>query len=72
MDNWEKFIAASLPEKEIFYSHLNKEDITDADYAHAKRICEDFKITKLGEYHELYVQRNTLLLSDVFENVKNM
>ena len=37
MDDWEKFNETSLPEKEDFYSHLNMEDITDADYAHAKK-----------------------------------
>ena len=44
------------------------EDITDADYAHAKRVCKDFEIKHLGEYHDLYVQSDTLLLADVFEN----
>ena len=39
------------------------EDITDADYAHAKRVCKDFEIKNLGEYHDLYVQGNTLLLA---------
>ena len=48
------------------------EDITDADYAHAKRVCKDFEIKDLVEYHDLYVQSNTLLLADVFENFKNM
>ena len=45
----------SLPEKEDFYSHLNKEDITDADYAHAKIICKDFEIKNVGEYYGFYV-----------------
>ena len=43
MDDWEKFTEISLSEKEDFYSHLNMEDITDADYAHAKRLCEILK-----------------------------
>ena len=72
MDDWEKFNETSLPEKEDFYSHLNMEDITDADYAHTKRVCKDFEIKNLGEYHDLYVQSNTLLLADVFENFRNM
>ena len=42
MDDWEKFIEISLFEKEEFYSHLNMEDITDADYVHAKRVWKDF------------------------------
>ena len=48
------------------------EDITDGDYAHAKRVCKDFEIKKLGEYHDLFVKRDTLLLADVFENFRNM
>ena len=44
MDDWEKFNETSLPEKEEFYSNLNIEDITDADYAHAKEVCKDFEI----------------------------
>ena len=46
--------------KEDFYSHLNMEDTTDADYAHTKRACKDFEIKYLGEYHDLYVQNDTL------------
>ena len=42
MDDWEKFNETSLPEKEDFYSHLNMEDITDADYVYAKKVCKDF------------------------------
>ena len=72
MDDWKKLNETSLPEKEDFYSCLNIEDITDADYAHAKRVCKDFEIKNLGEYHDLYVQSNTLLLADVFENFRNM
>ena len=43
------------------------EDITDADYVHAKRVCKDFVMKNLGQYHYLYVQSNPLLLADVFE-----
>ena len=43
-------------------------DITDADYALAKRVCKDFEIKSLGEYYDLYVQNDALLLADVFEN----
>ena len=68
MDEWEKFNKTSLPEKEDFYSHLNIEDITDADYKHAKRVCKDFKLKNLGEYHDLYVQCHTLLIAAVFSN----
>ena len=43
MDDWEKVNEMSLNEKEDFYSHLNMEDITDADYAHAKRVYKDLE-----------------------------
>ena len=72
MDDWKKFIENLLPEKEDFYSHLNMEDITGSDYTHAKRVCKDFKIKNLGEYHDLHVQSKTLLLADDFENFGNM
>ena len=42
--------------KKDFYSHLNMEDITDADYRHVKRVCKEFEIKHLGKYHDLYVQ----------------
>ena len=44
MDDCEKFNETSLSEKEDFYSHLNMEDITDADYTHTKRVCKDIEI----------------------------
>ena len=58
--------------KEDFYSHLNIEDISDADYAHAKGVCKGFEIKNLGEYHDWYGQSDTLLLADEFENFRNM
>ena len=48
------------------------EDITDADYTHAKRVCKDFELKNLGEYHDLHVQGNTLFLADVFKNFRNV
>ena len=68
----EKFNKTSLPKKEDFYSHLNMEDTTEADYVHAKRICKHFEIKNLGEYHDLYLQTHTILLANVFENFRNI
>ena len=44
------------------------EDTTDADYAHVKRVFKDFEIKKLGEYLDLYVQKDILLSADISEN----
>ena len=48
------------------------ENIIDANYAHVKRVRNNFEISNLGEYHDLYVQSNTLLLVNVFENFRNI
>ena len=45
------------------------EDIAYADYMHAKRLCRDFEIKNLGEYHDLYLTSDTVLLADVFKNM---
>ena len=53
-----------------YYSELNKEGITKEDLKHVKKVCDTFKIKNLGEYYDLYVQSNTALLADVFENFR--
>ena len=72
MDKWERFNETSLPSKESFYSNLNMEDIDDIDYRHGNNLFNKFKLNNLGDYHDLYVQSDTLLLADVFENFRNM
>ena len=72
MDDWKKLNETSLREKKDFYSHVNMEDITDADYTHAKRVFKDFEIKKIGKYHDLYIKSDTLLVDDVFNNFRNM
>ena len=58
MNDWEKFNETLLFEKEDFYSDLNMEDITHADYAHGKKVYKNFEIKNLGEYHDLHVKSN--------------
>ena len=72
MDNWERFNETSLPSKESFYSNLNMEDIDDIDYRHGNNVFNKFKLNNLGDYHNLYVQNDTLLLADMFENFRDM
>ena len=72
MDSWEKFNEISLPSKKYFYSNLNIEDIDDTDYRHGNNMFKGFKLENLGDYHDLYVHSDTLLLADVFENFRDM
>ena len=71
MDNWERFDETSLPNKESFYSNLNMENIEDIDYRHGNNVFKRFKQKNLGEYHDLYVKSDTLLLADEFENFRD-
>ena len=56
--------------KRSFYSELNLKDNTDKDCAHAQKVFKESKLKNLGDYHNLYVQSNTLLLADVFEKLE--
>ena len=71
LDSWEIFDETSLPDKEAFYSSLNMEGITDVDYRYAKRDFKNFNNKNLGDYHDFYVQSETLLLADAFGNFRN-
>ena len=68
MDGWEKTNEAIFPRKEEFYNNLNMEGIADADSMHAKRVCKDFEIQNLSEYHYSYLKSDTLPLAGIFEN----
>ena len=72
MDNWDKFDETRLPPQTDFYDKLNIQNITDEDYKYAQKVWDIFNIKNLGEYHDLYVQSDTLLLADVFENFRNV
>ena len=70
MDSFEKFNNRELPTKDQFYSILNYEHITDDEYDHAKKVWDTFYIKTMGEYHDLYLVSDVLLLTDVFENFR--
>ena len=70
MDSFQKFDQTELPAKEHFYSILNDQDITDNEYDHAKKVWKTFKLKNMGEYHDLYLGSDMLLLTDVFENFR--
>ena len=70
MDSFEKFNQMELPTKDQFYSILNNQLITDDEYDHAKEVWKTFNIKTMGEYHDLYLVSDVLLLTDVFENFR--
>ena len=72
MNSFEKFNDEQLQSKEQFYSRLTEEDITNDDYNKAKQIWKHFGIKSMGEYHDLYLKTDVLLLTDVFENFRDM
>ena len=67
MSEWEKFKETKLPPKEAFYSKLNMAGVKDEDYEHARKVWREFEIKNLGEYHDLYLKMDVILLANVFE-----
>lgn len=72
MNKWEKFEEQQLPPLHEFYSSLTNETISVQDYEHASRVFEACGCNTLGEYHDLYLKTDVLLLADVFENFRDM
>ena len=75
MDSFEKFNQTELPTKDQFYSilndqHITDDDIADDEYDHTKKVWKTFMIKTMGEYHDLYLRSDVLLLTDVFENFR--
>ena len=70
MDNLEEF-DETLPDKKVFYSELNLENIIVKDYKHAQKVFEEFRLKNVRDYYDLYVQSDTLQLADVFKNFRN-
>ena len=70
MNSFEKFEDSRLPKKEDFFSIMNNEHITDEEYQHAQNVWNEFGLSSMGEYHDLYLKSDILLLTDVFENFR--
>ena len=69
MDSWERFNDTSLSPKKYFYSELTLEDFSDKNYEHAQKVLKEYCIC-MGDYHDLYVQTDTLLLEVVYEKFR--
>ena len=70
MDSFDKFDEQSLPIKKEFYSIMNDQHISDDEYNHAQNVWNTFKLKTMGDYHDLYLKSDILLLTDVFENFR--
>jgi len=70
MSSWERFQETMLPPVAAFYSQLSGEGISDGDYQHATTVWNTFGCQNFGDYHDLYLKTDVLLLADVFENFR--
>ena len=70
MDSFDRFDEQTLPAKKEFYSIMNDQHILDEDYNHAQNVWKTFKLRNMGEYHDLYLKSDVLLLADIFENFR--
>ena len=67
MNSFKRFKEDRLPDIDCFFSSLKDCGITDEEYQSACDVWKVFKIKNLGEYHDLYLKTDVLLLCDVFE-----
>ena len=72
MDDFEKFKKQSLPKKTSFFSRLKQEKISDEDFDHAQRVWKECKLKNMGDFHDLYLKTDVLLLADVMENFRKL
>ena len=70
MDSFDKFAETQLPPEEAFENDLSKENISEEDHTFVKELWKTFHLQNLGELHDLYMETDTLLLADVFENYR--
>ena len=71
MNSFDKFQDEAFPTIEQCYSRLNKEDLSQESYKRAQNVWKLFNVNNMGEYHDLYLKTDVLLLTDVFENFRS-
>ena len=72
MSGWNKFKETSLPPREAFHSKLSMSKVKEEDYEHALKVWKKFGLKNLGEYHDLYLKTDVILLANVFEEFRRV
>ena len=72
MNTWDKFSEDKLPDKDKFYSKLKMDGVSDKDYEHACKVWKEFGIKNMGEYHDLCLLTDVILLANVFESFRDV
>ena len=72
INSWDRLDEKQLPPQSEFYSKLSEQGITDDQYKHAQTVWDAFECKTLGDYHDLYMLTDVLLLADVFESFRNV
>ena len=67
VNSWDRFNETQLPPIDVFHSNLNMSSISEEDYQHAQRVWKEFGIHNLGDYHDLYLRTDVVLLANVYE-----
>ena len=67
MDSFKKFSENRLPDK--VFSSLKDECVSEKDSLKAINIWNVFKVNTMGNYHDLYLKTDVLLLADVLGHV---
>ena len=72
MNSWDRFNETRLPSKDAFYSNLYMSGVGDKENEHTSNVWREFRIRNMGEYHDLYLKTDTVLLANVFESFRSV
>lgn len=72
IDSLKRYDETELPKRKHFFNKLTSELISEEDYKHALKVWKTFKIKNLGEYTDLYLKCDVLLLADSFEKFRKI